>query len=183
MVVVLAFLMAFLAWPGTRVQAQTQSQTANQGQSLIAEITGEFPYVYAGPDFDSPVIATIKPGTFYYVSKQRFVYDFHKIRLAKNQDGYISSSEIKIVTAQYVKNRKKRGKAAADAASDAATDTGEDAKLAKKEKLDVRYSDHALTGNWKGHRECHIAPDWLLIYRIKDNDLLLIRTGSHSELF
>lgn len=56
-------------------------------------------------------------------------------------------------------------------------------KLAKKEKLEARYSDHLLTGNWKGHRECHIAPDWLLIYKIKDNDLLLIRTGSHSELF
>ena len=56
-------------------------------------------------------------------------------------------------------------------------------KLAKKEKLEAKYSDHALTGNWKGHRECHIAPNWLLIYKIKDNDLLLIRTGSHSELF
>ncbi len=56
-------------------------------------------------------------------------------------------------------------------------------KLAKKEKLEAKYSDHLLTGNWKGHRECHIAPDWLLIYKIKDNDLLLIRTGSHSELF
>lgn len=56
-------------------------------------------------------------------------------------------------------------------------------KLAKKEKLEARYSDHLLTGNWKGHRECHIAPDWLLIYKIKDNDLLLTRTGSHSELF
>lgn len=134
MVVVLAFLMTFLAWPGARVHAQAQAQTQPQAQSLIAEITGEFPYVYAGPDFDSPVIATIKPGTFYYVSKQKFVYDFHKIRLAKNQDGYISSSEIKIVTAQYVQNRKKKGKAAADAASDASTDTGEDTKPAKKEK-------------------------------------------------
>jgi hypothetical protein len=141
MVVVLAFLMTFLAWPGARVHAQAQPQvqakpqSANQGQSLIAEITGEYPYVYAGPDFDSPVIATIKPGTFYYVSKQRFVYDFHKIRLAKNQDGYISSSEIKIVTAQYVQNRKKKGKAAADSTADAATDpvTGAEMKPAKKE--------------------------------------------------
>lgn len=56
-------------------------------------------------------------------------------------------------------------------------------KLAKKEKLEARYSDHALTGNWKGYRECHIAPDWLLIYMITDNELLLARTGSHSELF
>ncbi len=56
-------------------------------------------------------------------------------------------------------------------------------KLSKNEKLDVRYSDHALIGNWKGYRECHIAPDWLLIYRIKDDELLLARTGSHSELF
>ncbi|OYZ11250.1 MAG: hypothetical protein B7Y39_19715 [Bdellovibrio sp. 28-41-41] len=141
MVVVLALLMTFLAWPGTRVHAQAQPQVqakpqvqAQQGQSLIAEITGEYPYVYADPDFDSPVIATIKPGTFYYVSKQRFVYDFHRIRLAKNQDGYISSSEIKIVTAQYVQNRKKKGNAAADSTADTDPGTGAETKPVKKEK-------------------------------------------------
>ena len=58
-------------------------------------------------------------------------------------------------------------------------------KLAKGEALDEKYTDHQLTGNWVGHRECHIQPDWLLIYRIEDNVLVLTmsRTGSHSDLF
>ena len=45
--------------------------------------------------------------------------------------------------------------------------------------------DHALTGDWVGHRECHILPDWLLVYRI-ENDVLVLtlaRTGTHSDLF
>ncbi len=49
--------------------------------------------------------------------------------------------------------------------------------------LDPKYKDHSLTGNWKGHRDCHLAPDWLLIYRKTDTDMYLERTGSHSELF
>lgn len=56
-------------------------------------------------------------------------------------------------------------------------------KLAKQEKLEEKYSDHLLTGNWKGYRDCHITPDWVLIYRIEGDELLLARTGSHSELF
>lgn len=46
------------------------------------------------------------------------------------------------------------------------------------------YKDHALKGNWKGFRECHIAPDWLLVYEIIENIcvLSLVRTGSHSDL-
>lgn len=56
-------------------------------------------------------------------------------------------------------------------------------KLAKQEKLEARYSDHALTGNWKGFRDCHITPDWVLIYKIDGGILCLTRTGSHSELF
>lgn len=57
-------------------------------------------------------------------------------------------------------------------------------QLANGEKLDEKYRDHALAGNWKGHRECHIQPDWLLIYRVEEDILVLslIRTGSHSEL-
>lgn len=57
--------------------------------------------------------------------------------------------------------------------------------LARGEELDVKYRDHLLTGNYKGYRECHIRPDWLLIYKIEANKLLLVlqRTGSHSELF
>lgn len=51
--------------------------------------------------------------------------------------------------------------------------------------LPERYKDHNLTGNWVGHRECHITPDWLLIYLINDNTLTLTltRTGTHSKLF
>ncbi|MBR2685473.1 MAG: type II toxin-antitoxin system YafQ family toxin [Erysipelotrichaceae bacterium] len=47
------------------------------------------------------------------------------------------------------------------------------------------YRDHELSGKWKGHRECHIQPDWLLIYRIDDTVLVLTltRTGKHSDLF
>ena len=56
--------------------------------------------------------------------------------------------------------------------------------LSMGEKLPEKYRDHALTGNWVGHRECHISPDWLLIYHI-ENDILVLtlsRTGSHSDL-
>ena len=59
------------------------------------------------------------------------------------------------------------------------------AALAMGEKLPEKNKDHALTGNWVGHRECHILPDWLLIYRIEDDVLVLTlaRTSSHSDLF
>ncbi len=49
--------------------------------------------------------------------------------------------------------------------------------------LDEKYRDHGLTGNWKDHRECHVAPDWLLIYKITDDELRLTRVGGHAELF
>lgn len=59
------------------------------------------------------------------------------------------------------------------------------AMLAMGETLPDKHKDHALTGNWVGHRECHILPDWLLIYRIEDEVLVLtlVRTGTHSDLF
>lgn len=59
------------------------------------------------------------------------------------------------------------------------------AMLAMGETLPDKHKDHALTGNWVGHRECHIHPDWLLIYRIEDEVLVLTlaRTGTHSDLF
>ena len=60
-----------------------------------------------------------------------------------------------------------------------------DYKLASGEQLPEKNKDHALTGNWVGHRECHIQPDWLLVYRM-ENDLLVLtlaRTGTHSDLF
>ncbi len=56
-------------------------------------------------------------------------------------------------------------------------------KLFAGEKLESRYRDHRLSGNWKGHRDCHIESDWILIYRMEDENLILERTGSHSELF
>ena len=55
--------------------------------------------------------------------------------------------------------------------------------LVMEQPLDSKYKDHKLVGNWKGHRECHIEPDWLLIYRINGDKLELVRTGSHAELF
>lgn len=59
------------------------------------------------------------------------------------------------------------------------------AMLAMGETLPDKHKDHALTGNWVGHRECHILPDWLLIYRIENEVLVLTlaRTGTHSDLF
>ncbi len=52
-------------------------------------------------------------------------------------------------------------------------------------QLPEKYQDHSLTGNWMGHRECHIQPDWLLLYRIVDDILVLslTRTGTHADLF
>jgi mRNA interferase YafQ len=57
--------------------------------------------------------------------------------------------------------------------------------LEKEEPLEKRFNQHPLSNNWKDHTECHIEPDWLLIYRIDKthNELILVRTGSHSELF
>lgn len=56
-------------------------------------------------------------------------------------------------------------------------------KLVLQESLEPRYRDHALVGNYVDSRECHIEPDWLLIYRMPANQLFLERTGSHSDLF
>ena len=58
-------------------------------------------------------------------------------------------------------------------------------KLARGEELPPQNHDHALTGNYAGTRECHITPDWLLVYYV-ENDILVLtlsRTGSHSDLF
>jgi len=58
-------------------------------------------------------------------------------------------------------------------------------KLARGETLPAKNHDHELTGNWIGHRECHIQPDWLLLYRIDDDVLVLTltRTGRHSDVY
>lgn len=59
------------------------------------------------------------------------------------------------------------------------------AALADGEALPEKNRDHELSGDWKGHRECHLQPDWLLIYRIENEVLVLTltRTGTHSDLF
>jgi len=58
-------------------------------------------------------------------------------------------------------------------------------KLAMREPLEERYRDHLLTGNYGGFRECHITPDWLLVYQVRETELVLFlsRTGTHSDLF
>ena len=58
-------------------------------------------------------------------------------------------------------------------------------KLANGERLPEKNKDHALSGDYSGYRECHITPDWLLIYEIENDELILYltRTGTHSDLF
>lgn len=56
-------------------------------------------------------------------------------------------------------------------------------QLEQEQKLEQRYKDHALIGNWAAFRECHIKPDLLLIYQVQQNELQLARIGSHSDLF
>jgi len=56
-------------------------------------------------------------------------------------------------------------------------------KLVNEKPLEKHYCDHPLVGNYANHRECHIEPDWLLIYKLPTGALRLERTGSHSDLF
>ncbi|MBS1257894.1 MAG: mRNA interferase toxin YafQ [Candidatus Scalindua arabica] len=56
-------------------------------------------------------------------------------------------------------------------------------KLANNETLNPKYRDHPLMGEWKPCRDCHIEPDWVLVYYSDSNVLRLERTGSHSDLF
>jgi len=55
--------------------------------------------------------------------------------------------------------------------------------LAADEILPERYKDHPLSDDWKHHRDLHIEPDWLLIYRADAEDVVMVRTGTHSDLF
>ncbi len=55
--------------------------------------------------------------------------------------------------------------------------------LLRGETLSAKYKPHPLKGNWVGFMECHITPDWLLIWRQIDDRIILTRTGSHSDLF
>ncbi|MEE8328368.1 MAG: type II toxin-antitoxin system YafQ family toxin [Thermodesulfovibrionia bacterium] len=56
-------------------------------------------------------------------------------------------------------------------------------KLINEKRLSHRHKDHKLIGNYKDRRECHIEPDWLLIYKISSAEIIFERTGSHSDLF
>ena len=56
-------------------------------------------------------------------------------------------------------------------------------KLINEEPLDEKHRDHKLSGDYVNHRECHVEPDWLLIYRLTGNDIHFVRTGTHSDLF
>ena len=55
--------------------------------------------------------------------------------------------------------------------------------LVKGDPLSTKYRDHVLVGQYKGTRECHMEPDWLLIYELAEAEIVLIRAGSHSDLF
>ena len=55
--------------------------------------------------------------------------------------------------------------------------------LLQENPLPARYQDHALSGDWQHHRDCHIEPDWLLLYKIDGPEIYLVRTGSHADLF
>ena len=75
-----------------------------------------------------------------------------------------------------VKRARKRGKDLAKLRSSLTA-------LIRQDPLPASYRDHPLRGVWKGYRELHIEPDWLLIYRVAGDELRLARTGSHSDIF
>jgi mRNA interferase YafQ len=56
-------------------------------------------------------------------------------------------------------------------------------RLQAREPLPARCRPHPLRGAWVGHWDCHVAPDWILLYKLTDRVLILVRTGSHAELF
>ncbi len=55
--------------------------------------------------------------------------------------------------------------------------------LVTQEPLPERYKDHSLSGNWTGWRDCHIEPDWLILYKGTEDELILGQTGTHADLF
>ncbi len=55
--------------------------------------------------------------------------------------------------------------------------------LVKEDPLPAKNRDHPLQGDYKGYRECHIEPDWLLIYKVESDNLYFVRTGTHADLF
>jgi mRNA interferase YafQ len=55
--------------------------------------------------------------------------------------------------------------------------------IIEEQPIPARYKKHLLTGNWKGRWDCHIAPDWLLLFKIDGDEVIFERTGSHADLF
>ena len=82
-------------------------------------------------------------------------------------------------TAQFKKDIKRMGKRGKEFA-DFKDVVG---KLVARQPLDPNYRDHPLVGQYEGTRECHIQADWLLIYESTEDELVLIRTGTHADLF
>ena len=56
-------------------------------------------------------------------------------------------------------------------------------KITRGQELEAKYRDHVLVGQYRGTRECHIEADWLLVYEAGQNEVVLIRTGTHADLF
>jgi mRNA interferase YafQ len=56
-------------------------------------------------------------------------------------------------------------------------------EIIEERELDPKFKNHKLSGNWKGRFECHLAPDWLLIYKIENQTVTFERTGTHADLF
>lgn len=86
-----------------------------------------------------------------------------------------------VPTSQFRKDYKKAAKRGMDMSElQAVLD-----RLCAEEPLDERHRDHALTGNYAGFRECHVRPDWLLVYAVDRDNLILVasRIGTHSDLF
>ena len=82
-------------------------------------------------------------------------------------------------TSQFERDRKRLGKQKKDLTK--LRQVMED--LIAERPLSPQLKDHPLVGNWKGYRECHIGPDWLLIYKRTETEIVFVRTGDHSELF
>lgn len=82
-------------------------------------------------------------------------------------------------TAQFKKDFKRMGKRGVDMKKLHAVIE----KLVNEEELDARYKDHSLQGKFAEARDCHVNPDWILIYALVDKEVRLIRTGTHSDLF
>ena len=86
-------------------------------------------------------------------------------------------------TSQFKKDYKRLRSSGKDSGKDSGKLVAVIEALQHGDLLSPIHRDHALTGNWNHWRECHLGGDWLLIYRLTERELILARTGSHSELF